>query len=280
MRTHRFGATGREVPVIGQGTWQLELDAPAHAIAALRRGLELGLTHIDTAELYGGGVVEDLVGAAIAGRRDGVFLVSKVLPSNASYAGTIRACERSLARLMTDRLDCYLLHWPGAHPLAETLRAFEWLQRSGRILSYGVSNFDRAGLEEALALAGEGRIACNQVRYDLAERSVERELIGWSGARDVATVGYSPFGHGRFPSPRSARGRVLAEISAAHGASPRQVALAFLVRARHTFTIPKATTLAHVEDNARAGDLVLAPDEVAALDTAFTGEAPEELPAL
>src|SRR5688572_13888627 len=160
-----WGAGRQQVPVLGQGTWQLEADARAEAVRALRRGLELGLTHVDTAEMYGRGVVEELVGEAISGQRDRVFLVSKVLPSNATYAGTLAACERSLKRLRTEWLDCYLLHWPGPHPLQETLRAFERLLEQGKVRSWGLSNFDVDDLEEALALAGEGRIACNQVLY-------------------------------------------------------------------------------------------------------------------
>lgn len=280
MRTRPFGPTGFELPVIGQGTWRLEADDRDAAIASLRRGFELGLTHVDTAELYGSGAVESLVGEAIAGRRDELFLVSKVLPSNASYQGTLRACDRSLRRLGTDRLDCYLLHWPGNHPLEETFRAFEQLLADGRILSYGVSNFDVAELEAAVELAGEGRLACNQVLYHLEERYIERELIAWCGARDVAVVAYSPFGAGSFPSPRSRGGRALAEIARQRGVTARQVALAFLVRARNVFAIPKAATIAHVEDNAGAGELVLTTAEATALDGAFAGDTSDTLPVI
>src|SRR5918911_2623910 len=169
MRT-RFGPLNVSVPAIGQGTWNMEHDDRREAIAALRRGLDLGLTHIDTAEMYGGGDVEEMVAEAIEGRRREVFLVSKVLPSNASRAGTIAACDRSLKRLRTEQLDCYLLHWPGRHPLEETLAGFEELKRAGKVRSYGVSNFDEKLLREAVRIAGPGRIACNQVLYHLEER--------------------------------------------------------------------------------------------------------------
>src|SRR3712207_5602580 len=176
------------------------------------------------------GDAESVVGEAITGRRDEVFLVSKVLPSNASRRGAIAACERSLARLGTDRLDCYLLHWPGPHPLEDTISAFEELKAAGKILSWGVSNFDVEKLDEALGLADEGRIACNQVLYHLGERAIEHAVLPWCEAHEVAVVAYSPFGQGRFPEPDSPGGRVLSEIAAAHGATPRQVALAFLTR--------------------------------------------------
>jgi diketogulonate reductase-like aldo/keto reductase len=271
-----FGATGRAVPVIGQGTWQLEKRA---AVAALRRGLELGLTHLDTAEMYG--AAEDVVGEAIAGRRDEVFLVSKVLPEHASRRGTLAACERSLARLRTDRLDVYLLHWRGRFPLEETLAAFEQLVAEGKIRAWGVSNFDVADLAEALAIAGPGRIACNQVLYHLKQRAIEHAVLPWCEAHAVALVGYSPFGHADFPSPRTAGGRVLAEIAREHGATARQVALAFLVRRAPLFTIPKAARAEHVAENARAGSLALTEADLARIDAAFPlGRRPRELPTL
>ena len=196
------------------------------------------MTHIDTAEMYGD--AELVVAEAIAGPRDEVFLVSKVLPSNASRRGTITACERSLKRLKTDRLDCYLLHWRGSYPLEETVAAFEELVGAGKIRSWGVSNFDADDLEEMLAVAGEGRIACNQVLYHLQERAIEHAVIPWCEKHGVAVVAYSPFGHNDFPSPRSKGGEVLQAIADAHGATPRQVALAFLTRGRRVFAIPKA----------------------------------------
>jgi len=273
MRYHLFGSTKRSVGVIGQGTWYIEDGDRREAVAALRRGLDLGMNHIDTAEMYGDGAAEAVVGEAMAGRRDEVFLVSKVLPHNASRAGTLAACERSLRHLKTDRLDCYLLHWRGRHPLAETIGAFAELMRAGKILGWGVSNFDTGDLDEALAaaaaVAGAGAIACNQVLYHLGERHIEHAVIPWCETHGVAVTGYSPFGHDDFPSSRSAGGQVLAEIARARGATPRQVALAFLVREPGVFTIPKAGTVAHVEENAGAGDLVLSPDEIARIAAAF-----------
>lgn len=277
MRHRRFGCTGREVAVVGQGTWRADAGDAATAADALRRGLDAGMTHIDTAEMYGD--AELIVGEAIAGRRDEVFLVSKVVPQNASRAGVIAACERSLKRLRTDRLDGYLLHWPGRHPLAETLAGFEDLVRAGKILSWGVSNFDVDDLEAALAVAGPGRIACNQVLYHLGERAIEHAVIRWCEDHDVAVVGYSPFGHGAFPRPESPGGRVLGEIAAAHGTGPRQVALAAL--ARRAFQIPKAASPAHAAQNAAAGALELSAAELARIDAAFPrGPRPRSLPML
>jgi diketogulonate reductase-like aldo/keto reductase len=238
MDRRRFGPTNRQVPVVGQGTWYDESTDRATAVAALRLGLDLGMTQVDTAEMYGSGAAEEMVAEAIAGRRDEVFLVSKVLPQNASGSGTIAACERSLAHLETDRLDCYLLHWRGQHPLAETFSAFEKLLREGKILSWGVSNFDVPDLEEAVRIAGEGRLVCNQVLYHLKERAIEHAVIPWCEEHGVAVVAYSPFGHGDFPTPRTKGGWVLREIAAAHKATPRQVALRFLLRRPSVLTIP------------------------------------------
>ena len=279
MRLQSFGSTGREVSVIGQGTWYIDRGDRQGAVAALRRGIDLGMTHIDTAEMYGD--AELVVAEAIAGRRDEIFLVSKVLPSNASLRGTIVACERSLARLKTDRLDCYLLHWRGACPLAETVAAFEQLVSAGKIQSWGVSNFDAGDLGEMLAVAGQGRIACNQVLYHLSERAIEHSVIPWCEQHGVAVVAYSPFGHNDFPQPRGKAGRALQAIAEAHGASVRQVALAFLTRAPSVFAIPKASTPEHAADNAAAGKLMLGKDEIAALDHAFPrGPRPRSLPML
>jgi diketogulonate reductase-like aldo/keto reductase len=279
MRLQSFGNTGPQVSVIGQGTWYIDRGDRKSAVAALRRGIDLGMTHIDTAEMYGD--AELVVAEAIAGRRDETFLVSKVLPSNASRRGTIAACERSLARLKTDRLDCYLLHWRGAYPLAETVAAFEELVGAGKIRSWGVSNFDADDLGEMLAVAGQGRIACNQVLYHLNERAIEHAVLPWCEQHGVAVVAYSPFGHNDFPQPRSQAGRVLQTIAGAHGASVRQVALAFLTRAPAVFAIPKASTPEHAADNAAAGKLVLGKDDIAALDAAFPcGPRPRSLPML
>jgi diketogulonate reductase-like aldo/keto reductase len=265
--------------VIGQGTWYIDRGDRKSAVAALRRGIDLGMTHIDTAEMYGD--AEPLLAEAIAGRRDEIFLVSKVLPGNASRRGAIAACERSLARLKTDRLDCYLLHWRGAYPLAETVAAFEQLVSVGKIRGWGVSNFDVDDLDEMLAVAGQGRIACNQVLYHLRERAIERAVLPWCEQHGVAVVAYSPFGHHDFPQPGSKAGKVLQTIAEAHGASPRQVALAFLTRAPAVFAIPKASTSEHAADNAASGKLVLGQDEIAALDNAFPrGPRPRSLPML
>jgi diketogulonate reductase-like aldo/keto reductase len=281
MERRKFGPTCGKVPVIGQGTWYIETGQRASAVAALRRGLDLGMTHIDTAEMYGNGAAEQIAGEAIAGRRDEVFLVSKVLPQHASRSGTINACEKSLARLKTDHLDCYLLHWPGSYPLEETIAGFEHLKRTGKIRAWGVSNFDVDGLEELLTIAGEGNIACNQVLYHLQERAIEHAVLPWCVAHDVAVVAYSPFGHGDFPGPRSAGGRVLQEIGEAHSATPRQVALRFLVRRPALFTIPKAASVEHAAENASAGNLDLTDAQIVRIETAFPrGPVPRSLPML
>lgn len=243
---------GVAVPVVGQGTWEMERD-PRASVAALRRGLDLGLTHIDTAEMYGGGRVEEIVGEAIEGRRGEVFLVSKVLPSNASFDGTIRACERSLKRLGTDRLDLYLLHWPGSEPLTETFRAFSRLKRDGKIRAFGVSNFDVGEMERAVTISNE--VACNQVLYHLGERAIERDVLPWCEKRGIPLVAYSPLGQGRV--------------------SPRE-ALAFL--ARRAFVIPKAARIAHVEENARLA--ALSPDDIRRIDAAYPVGPPRGLPML
>jgi diketogulonate reductase-like aldo/keto reductase len=279
LRKQKFGQNGPQVSAIGQGTWYIDHGDRKRAVAALRRGIDLGMTHIDTAEMYGD--AELVIADAIAGQRDKIFLVSKVLPSNASRRGTITACERSLKRLQTDRLDCYLLHWRGSYPLAETVAAFEQLVSSGKIRSWGVSNFDTADLEEMVAVAGKGRISCNQVLYHLRERAIEHAVIPWCETHGVAVVAYSPFGHNDFPQPRSKAGEVLQQIADAHGASPRQVGLAFLTREPCTFAIPKASTPEHAAENAAAGDLVLGDAEIASLDKAFPrGPKPRSLPML
>jgi len=299
-----------QVPVVGQGTWQMaEGRHNATEIAALRAGIARGLTHIDTAELYGSGAAESLIAEAIHGipRRD-LFIVSKVLPHNASRAGTLRACEQSLKRLGTDYLDVYLLHWRGGVPLADTLGALEELVDQGKIRALGVSNFDVADLEEARPLLRKHPIACNQVLYHLGERHIDTDVVGdsdgdpqrvpnpprdetrqakpgvslreYCAQHDIAVVGYSPFGHGRFPSPTRDGGRALAAVAARHHATPRQVALAFLARAGPLFTIPKAGTVAHAEENAGALGLSLSADDVAEIDAAFPVRAGSELPTI
>jgi diketogulonate reductase-like aldo/keto reductase len=279
MKHKKFGTTGHDVSVIGQGTWYIDHGDRKSAVAALRRGLDLGMTHIDTAEMYGD--AELVIAEAITGRRDETYLVSKVLPSNASRRGTITACERSLSRLKTDRLDCYLLHWRGSYPLAETVEAFEQLVSAGKIRSWGVSNFDAGDLDELLDVAGEGKIACNQVLYHLQERAIEHSVIPWCAKHDVAVVAYSPFGHNDFPDSRSKGGAMLQTIAKRHGVSTRQVALAFLARDAHVFPIPKASNADHAAENAAAGDLKLAAEDVAALDQAFPrGSKPRSLPML
>jgi diketogulonate reductase-like aldo/keto reductase len=277
MERRPFGPVDRRVAVIGQGTWSLDSTDRRHAIAALQAGLDLGMAHIDTAEMYGD--AEDIVGEAIAGRRDQVFLVSKVLPTNASRRGTMLACERSLARLRTDRLDCYLLHWPGDYPLADTITAFEDLHRAGKIRSWGVSNFDVADLDEALDVAGEGRIACNQVLYHLEQRAIEHDVLPWCESHGVALVGYTPFGR-TFPGARTPGGRVLHDVAASHGATPRQVALRFLTRRPSLFAIPKASQAAHATENAGAGELRLTAGDVTRIDAAFPRGRRRSLPTL
>ncbi|WP_407147598.1 aldo/keto reductase [Bradyrhizobium sp. ORS 86] len=279
MQTKAFGEGGPQVSVIGQGTWYLDHGNRKAAVAALKRGIDDGMTHIDTAEMYGD--AELVIADAITGRRDELFLVSKVLPSNASRRGTITACERSLKRLKTDRLDCYLLHWRGSYPLADTVAAFDDLMAAGKIRSWGVSNFDTADLDELLDVAGEGKIACNQVLYHLQERAIEHAVIPWCAQHGVAVVAYSPFGHDDFPSPSSKGGAVLQSIAQAHKATPRQVALSFLIRDPSVLAIPKASSADHAAENAAAGTLTLSGAEVAALDKAFPrGSKPRSLPML
>ena len=255
--------------MIGQGTWNLERGDERAAVAALEAGIEAGMTHLDTAEMYGSGRAERLVARVLAGRRERLFLVSKVLPSNASYERTLTACERTLERLGTDYLDVYLLHWRGKVPLEETFRAFEVLESAGKIRAFGVSNFDVGDLEESVAIAGEGRIACNQVLYNLAERSIEHSVIPWCRAHGVAVVAYSPFGSGDFPPLDHGGGKALAAVAQGRGITPHQAALAFLVQKGEAFTIPKAASAAHAVENAAAGGLVLSEEELRDIDAAF-----------
>lgn len=277
MKQKPFGQSTHQVPVIGQGTWYIDQGDRAEAAATLRKGIDLGMTHIDTAEMYDD--AELVVADAMSGRRNEVFLVSKVLPSNASRRGTVQACDRSLKRLKTDRLDCYLLHWRGQYPLEDTVSAFDELVCAGKILSWGVSNFDASDLDEMQDVAGKGRIACNQVLYHLNERAIEHSVIPWCETNGVAVVAYSPFGHGEFPSPQSAKGKILLEIASRHHATPRQVALSFLARWPSAFVIPKASSSEHAAENAGAGELTLSPQDIAALDQAFPrGPEPDSLP--
>jgi diketogulonate reductase-like aldo/keto reductase len=254
------------VAVIGQGTWRMGESAAARKgeVAALRLGIELGMTHIDTAEMYGDGGAERVVAEAVRGRRDRVFIATKVLPSNASYRGTLAACERSLKRLRTDHVDLYLVHWwSDQHPIQDTMRALEELVARGLTRLIGVSNFDVAQLRAARAALGRERLACNQVLYHLRDRGIEREILPYCEAEGIAVVGYTPLARGGFM-----RG-VVAEVAARHGRTPRQVALAYLTRRPSLFTIPKASRLEHVRDNAAALDLALTPGDVAAIDAAL-----------
>jgi diketogulonate reductase-like aldo/keto reductase len=281
MELRTWGKTGFRVPAIGEGSWQMEGDDRQACIDSLRAGIEAGLTHVDTAEIYGHGVVEkDIVAPAIAGLRDRIFLVSKVYPGNATYDGVLAACDRSLQRLQTDHLDGYLLHWPGEHPLEDTIRGFEELQKAGKIRSWGVSNFDAEELDAALAIAGEGRIACNQVLYHLEERTIEQEVVPWCEQHGVTVVGYSPFGSGRFPALGSRAGKELAAVAQETGATPRQVALAFLTRKPSLLTIPKTTRAEHARENAKAGELRLTPAQVDRIDAAFPAGEGDELPVI
>lgn len=281
MQHRLFGNTKWQIPVIGQGTWYGDQDDRAAAVHALRRGMDLGMTHIDTAEMYLSGTAEEWVGQAISGRRDEVFLVSKVLPQNASRKGTVAACERSLARLGTDRLDCYLLHWRGGHPLEDTVVGFQRLRQQGKILSWGVSNFDVGDLQEILEVAPDDSFVCNQVLYHLQERAIEHAVLPWCEQHNTAVVAYSPFGHDDFPDLRTPQGQVLKQIADNRNATPRQVALRFLLRHPPVFVITKAASAGHVDENAAAGDLELTGAEIKDLDAAFPlGPRPASLPVL
>lgn len=274
MLRRKFGWTGLDVPVIGMGTWMIEgrtRDAERRAIEALRLGLDLGMNHIDTAEMYGNGRAEELIAEAVDDQREQVFLVSKVLPSNASYQGTLKACERSLKRLKTDFIDLYLVHWPSSqHPIEETMRAMEKLVDEGMIRFIGVSNFDVEQLREAQRALKKYRIACDQVLYHLAYRGIEQDLLPYCAEKGIAIVGYSPFGHGSFPSSHSRGGKVLAEIAKRHNRTMRQVALNFLTRDPNLFTIPKAGNPDHVRDNSGAvGDWKLSDEDISTVDRTF-----------
>ncbi|HEY9084890.1 MAG TPA: aldo/keto reductase [Candidatus Tyrphobacter sp.] len=272
MREKRFGPTGRMVPVVGQGTW----DLPEHgagrkeAIAAIRRGIDLGMRHLDTAEMYGSGRVEELLGEAIAGlSREQLFVTSKVVPNHATFDGTIAACERSLRRLKSEYLDLYLLHWPGGHPLERTMAALEELVRQGKTRFVGVSNFDADEMLEAASYLRSVPLACNQVLYHLRERGMERHVLPAARKSNAAIVGYTPFGRGHFPREAAKPDGVLGRIAGKHQTTVRAVILAFLTREPELFAIPKASSVAHVEENARAGMLQLDSEDVAAIDAAF-----------
>lgn len=256
---------GIAVPAVGQGTWRMGEDSrrAKAEIAALRAGIELGMTLVDTAEMYGDGATETLVGEALAGLRDRVFLVSKVYPHNAGAGRIERACEQSLKRLKTDRLDLYLLHWRGAVPLAETVERMEALVAAGKIARWGVSNLDADDMQELFDAGGEA-CATNQVLYNIGERGVEFDLLPMLSDRGIPTMAYSPIAQGRLP-----RSAALAAVAERHGVTPYQAALAFVLRDPTVIAIPKAGDVAHVEANHRALDLRLSPEDLAALDADF-----------
>jgi diketogulonate reductase-like aldo/keto reductase len=257
--------TGQIVPQLGLGTWMMGEGRHSRAdeVRALQTGIDLGMTLIDTAEMYAAGVAEEITGEAIAIRRDDVFIVSKVLPGNASRQGTIAACERSLRRLGIEAIDLYLLHWRGSYPLADTVAGFDALLKAGKIKAWGVSNFDVDEMEELLAAGGEA-VAANQVLYNLTRRGIEHDLVPWSARRNVPIMAYSPIEQGRL-----ARNGALRRVAEARGATPVQIALAFTLRHPHVISIPKAGSIAHVEENRKAADIKLTADELAALDQAF-----------
>ena len=265
MRTVRL-PSGEEIPNLGQGTWGMgeNMRHRAAEVAALRLGLDLGMTLIDTAEMYASGGAEEVVGEAIVGRRDGVFLVSKVLPGNATRRGMIAACEHSLKRLGTDNIDLYLLHWRGSVPLAETLDAFTSLLNSGKIRYWGVSNFDISDMQELLSLSGGANVAANQVLYNLTRRGIEFNLLPWCRKHHLPIMAYSPVEQGRLLHHAELR-----LIASEHHVTPAQVALAWLLRQDGVNVIPKATTETHVRENRAALDLHLTEQDLAALDRAF-----------
>lgn len=265
MRTTTL-PSGETVRVLGQGTWFMgdHRNRRDEEIATLRTGLDLGMTLIDTAEMYGDGASEELVGEAINGRRDEVFLVSKVLPSNASRNGTIAACERSLRRLGTDRLDLYLLHWRGRTPFAETIEAFEKLQRDGKIRRWGVSNMDVHDMKELLRAPGGDAVATNQVLYNLTRRGIEFDLLPQAQQRGLPLMAYSPIEQGRLSHYPEVQ-----DIAERHGVTPAQVALAWVLRQQGVIAIPKASKTEHVRQNRAALDLQLTEQDLAELDEAF-----------
>ena len=257
--------SGETVPALGQGTWKMgEVERKrSDEIRALQAGIDLGMTLIDTAEMYADGVAEEVTGEAIRGRRDGLFIVSKVLPSHASHEQTVRAAERSLKRLGTDRIDLYLLHWRGGYGLDDTISGFETLQKAGKIRNWGVSNFDVDDMKELIDLGGKA-VATNQVLYNLTRRGIEYDLLPWQAQRNIPTMAYSPIEQGRL-----ANNRELTAIAQRHGKTPAQIALAFTLTRADVISIPKAGTVAHVQENRAAADIVLTPEDLAALDAAF-----------
>jgi aldehyde reductase len=258
--------SGEQLPALGQGTWYMGEDRSARQeeVAALQLGLDLGLTLIDTAEMYAEGGAEQVVGEALLGRRDQTFLVSKVYPHNASRQGAVAACERSLQRLKTDRIDLYLLHWRGPYPLAETVEAFEALQRAGKIRHWGVSNLDLADMQELRRVPGGAACATNQLLYNLGRRGIEWDLLPWLRQQGVATMAYSPIEQARLLGHKG-----LQDFARRHGMTPAQAALAWLLAQEGVIAIPKSAHLARVRENAAAREITLTPAQLAELDRLF-----------
>jgi diketogulonate reductase-like aldo/keto reductase len=262
--------SGRSIPVLGQGTWRMGEDPAKRPIEieAFRLGLDLGMTLIDTAEMYGEGGAEEVVGEAMAGRRAEVFLVSKVYPHNATRNGAVEACQRSLQRLRTDYLDLYLLHWRGAVPLDETLEAFQFLKQTGKIREYGVSNFDVPDMEEAFALPGGDEIATNQVLYNMLHRGIERDLLPWCRHCGLPIMAYSPVGHSVREQKRMFDQPQVKAVASRHQATSAQIVLAWLLQ-RDVIVIPKATNPKHLQENRAALDVVLTEKDLREIDRAF-----------
>jgi diketogulonate reductase-like aldo/keto reductase len=265
MRTVRL-PDGTRVPALGQGTWHMgERGGAAKAeVAALKLGIELGMTLIDTAEMYGNGGAEEVVAEAAQGQRDKLFIVSKVYPHNASRSGVPAACDRSLKRLRTDRIDLYLLHWRGSHPLTETVEAFEKLRAAGKIRYWGVSNFDTRDMQGLVRLPAGANCATDQVLYHVGSRGIEYDLLPWCSQHAMPIMAYSPIGQGG----RLLRSKALATVAQRHGATPAQIAIAWTMRHPNVITIPKASDPVHVRENAACGDIELSPDDLALIDSA------------
>lgn len=264
MKRHVRLPDGTEVPALGLGTWHMgeTRRSAAAEVAALKLGIELGITLIDTAEMYGNGGAEEIVAQAIAGQRDKVFIVSKVYPHNASRTGVPAACERSLKRLGIDWLDLYLLHWRGSHPLTETVEAFEKLREAGKIRYWGVSNFDTNDMQELARLKHGGACATDQVLYNPDTRGIEFDLLPWCSDHAIPVMAYSPVGQGG----RLLRSPALAAVAKRHNATPAQIAIAWSLRDMHIISIPKASDLKHVRENAAAADIELTAEDLAEID--------------
>jgi diketogulonate reductase-like aldo/keto reductase len=262
---------GTEVPALGQGTWHMgeRTGATKDEVAALKLGISLGVRLIDTAEMYGNGRAEEIVAEATVGQRDRLFIISKVYPHNASRTGVPVACERSLKRLRTDRIDLYLLHWRGSHPLAETVEAFERLRAAGKIRYWGVSNFDTGDMQELMRLPEGAHCAMNQVLYHVGSRGIEYDLLPWSTEHKIPLTAYSPVGQGG----RLLQSRALAAVAKRHAATPAQIAIAWTMRHGNVISIPKASDPAHVRENAVAGEIMLSDEDLAVIDAAHPSPA-------